>query len=198
MYFKITNAAENHNCFQYVDGLNILIDEFDDDPSHSCVAGGLYFSDAANIFKFLGYGIYLREVILPTDNPNFKMVKDPKGDKWRANMIILGKRYDLSMTDTFKYLVELGANIYAENNLALRLSAAQGDLEIVKYLVENGADIHANNDQALRWSANNGHLEIVKYLVECGANIHAYNDEALRCSVGKGHLEVYHYLKSKC
>ena len=72
MYFKITNAPENHHVFQYVDGLNVLKDKFNNNPNDSCCAGGLYFTDAENIFKFLGYGSYLRKVILPFDNPDFK------------------------------------------------------------------------------------------------------------------------------
>ena len=47
MYFKITNAKENHHGFQYVDGLNVLIEEFNDDPNDSCCAGGLYFTRRA-------------------------------------------------------------------------------------------------------------------------------------------------------
>src|SRR5438874_310821 len=85
MYYKITNEKENHNGFQYVNGLNILKDKFNANPNESCCAGGLYFTDAANIPKFLKYGNYLREVELPTTNPDFCMVKDPDGDKWRAN-----------------------------------------------------------------------------------------------------------------
>ena len=72
----------------------MLEEKFNDDPTKSCCAGGLYFTNSKNIFKFLDYGIYLREIILPTDNPDFRMIKDKEGDKWRANMIILGKRYD--------------------------------------------------------------------------------------------------------
>ena len=106
MYFKITNPAENHNGFQYSDGLNVLKDKFNDNPNHACCSGGLYFTNGENIFKFLNYGIYLREITLPTENPDFKKIKDPSGDKWRANMIFLGKRYDLSNVDTFKYLME--------------------------------------------------------------------------------------------
>ena len=49
------------------------------------------------------------------------------------------------------------------------MSAKNGRMEMVKYLVELGADIHAENEYALRWSAKHGHLEIVKYLVELGA-----------------------------
>ena len=117
MYFKITNADENHYGFQYVNGLNVLKEEFNDDPNQSCCKGGLYFTDAANIFEFLNFGIYLREITLPTLDPNFCMVKD--NNKWRANMIILGKRHELSNVDTFKLLIENRADIRAFNYFAL-------------------------------------------------------------------------------
>ena len=222
MYFKITNEKENHHGFQYVDGLNVLLDDFNDDPNQSCCKGGFYFTDAINIFKYLGYGIYLREIILPVTNPNFRMVK-VGGYKWRANMIILGKRYELSNIDTLKYLIELetnkncacvqsarygylelvkylaenGADINANNDYAFRQSARYGHLEVVKYLVEHGrADIHANNDYALGLSAKNGHLDVVKFLVENGANIHADNDYALRWSGNNDDSRVIDYLES--
>ena len=196
MYFKITNAEENHHGFQYMDGLNVLIEEFNDDPNQSCCAGGLYFTDVANIFNFLSYGIYLREVILPTKNANFKMIKDKDKDnnKWRANMIILGKRFNLCSIDTFEYLIEKGANIHANNDYVFRWSAENGHLDVVKYLIEKGADVHADNDCALRWSAENGHLDVVKYLIEKDANVHVDNDYALRWSAENGHLDVVKYL----
>ena len=134
MYFKITNPTENHNGFQYSDGLNVLKDKFDDDPNRSCCSGGLYFTNIENIFKFFNYGIYLREVTLPTENPDFQIIKDPSGDKWRANMIIMGNRYDLSNVDTFKYLVEKGANIHASDDYALQWSAGNGHSEVHNFL----------------------------------------------------------------
>ena len=167
MYFKITNKEENHHGFQYIDGLNILTDDFNDDPNQSCCPGGLYFSDAANILKFYNYGVYLREVTLPTKNPNFCMIKD--GDKWRANMIILGKRYELSDFDTIKYLIKNGA----DKNDALCISAKNGNLEMVQYLVENGANIHYKSDFALYLSLRNTHLPVTKYLMKNGANQYA-------------------------
>ena len=45
MYFKITNAEENHNGFQYVDGLNILKDEFNDDSDQSCCKSKPWFGN---------------------------------------------------------------------------------------------------------------------------------------------------------
>ena len=203
-YYKITNAEENHHGFQYKDGLNILIEKFNDNPEEHCCAGGLYFTNAKNIFKFLDYGIYLREITLPVDNLDFKMVIDE--NKYRANMIILGKRYELANVETIKMLIEAGAN----TDCVLKWSAKNGYLEVVKYLIEEkGADVHANKDSALRRSAKNGHLEVVKYLiepklnlplgnkVEKGADIHADNDYALRFSARNGHLEVVKYLIEK-
>ena len=45
IYYKITNASENHHGFQYQDGLNELQEEFNDNPDDHCCAGGLYFTD---------------------------------------------------------------------------------------------------------------------------------------------------------
>lgn len=91
LYFKITSTKEIHHGihhnFQLEDGLNILEEEFNNDPNRSCCLGDLYFTDAAHIFKFVDHGVYLREVTLPTDNPDFLMIKNKKGDTWKANMI---------------------------------------------------------------------------------------------------------------
>src|SRR3989344_2681519 len=69
-----------------------------------------------------------------------------------------------------------------------------GYLDKVISLLDQGADIHANHDLALRWSACSGHLPVVQYLLEQGADIHAENDCALRLSARNGHLPVVQYL----
>lgn len=98
-YYKITNDQECHHGFQYKDGLNIDMLPFSHEGS--CVAGGLYFTTAEYIINFFDYGSNVREIFLPTENPSFRMVMDPQGDKWRANMIILGKKYPLSLIRIF-------------------------------------------------------------------------------------------------
>lgn len=118
MYYKITNTNENNNGFQFVDGLNILNNDFNK-TTKSCCYDGFYFTDITNIFKFLDCGIYLREVTLPTENSNFKMIKDKSDDKWIANMFILGKCHNLFTIETFKYSIENRADIHANNDLAL-------------------------------------------------------------------------------
>jgi len=39
-----------------------------------------------------------------------------------------------------------------------------GHIEVVKYLVENGANISAQDDIALRWASQNRHIEVINYL----------------------------------
>ena len=189
MYFKITNESENHHGLQYHDGL--IEDILPFQKEGSCVPGGIYFTLVKYIPRFLNYGIWIREVQIPEDA---KMVQDPEGEKWRASKVILGSRKDLREVETWKYLVQQGVDIHADNDLVLRYLASNGHLEVLKYLVQQGVDIRANNDEALRSAAFNGHLEVLKYLVQQGADIHANNDLALRSSALYGHLEVLKYL----
>lgn len=220
MYFKITNQEENHYGFQYYDGLNILDKLFNEEGS--CVPGGLYFTDNNNICRFLGYGIHLREIHLPLNDPDFKMVLDPGYNKWRANKIILGKKYFLGDIQTFEYLKSIDADFNIANSFPIRWAAENGYLEVVKYLAKNGADIemafkravfdghlktikiliemgadpNCENDYSIRWAAHNGHLLVVKYLVSMGADIRSNDDCPVRWAAENGHFEIVKYLYS--
>lgn len=92
-----------------------------------------------------------------------------------------------------KYLVELEADIHAENDSATCLSAENGHLDIVKCLIEHGANIHAN-DYPLRKSTENGHFEIIKYLVELGANVNADDGHSLKWAIFTARLDIAMYL----
>ena len=47
-------------------------------------------------------------------------------------------------------------------------AAQNNQIDELKNLLEQGADIHANDDEALILSAKSGHLETVKFLVTQG------------------------------
>ena len=68
-YYKITNHLEKHHGYQYQDGLNILDKPFEEEGK--CVPGGLYFTTIEHIPNFYSYGVYLREIFLPQDDPEF-------------------------------------------------------------------------------------------------------------------------------
>ena len=130
--FKITNKTEIHHNFQYSTGVNTDVLPFNDDIKDDCCKGGLYFSKAEDIFRWINSdSSCIREVTISDDEVIIK-----QQNKYRAHTIILGERMSLFEVSTWKYLVE------------------------------HGADIHANNNHALRWAAENGYLEVVKYLEE--------------------------------
>ena len=118
-YYKITNRRENHNGYQYQDGLNLLDKRFQ--VRGTCVAGGLYFTTLEHIHNFYNYGCWLREVEIPEEA---QLVKDSTGDKWRADMIILKKKYPLYSTrvaETFNLKVNTdyikGAAEFGSSNI---------------------------------------------------------------------------------
>lgn len=218
LYYTITNAKEKHNGFQYKDGLNVLEKEFD--PSLDYCANELYFSDIEHIFDFIEFGIYVREITLPIDNAEFKIVR--LDNKYRANMIILGKQYRLNNIETMKmlsdrgakmnkdnlllwsaqncywhlvkYFIDQGANIHANNDQILIYCVVHGTVKTIEYLIRHGIDIHANDDRILIYCIKNGSFEMVKYLIDNGANIHAEYDYALRSYAAKGDLAAVKYL----
>ena len=55
-FYKIFNEEENHRGFQYVDGLNIDIDNFNTDSFDD----GLYFCEKQYIGLYVDYKIYIR------------------------------------------------------------------------------------------------------------------------------------------
>lgn len=174
MFFKITNWYENHNGFQYQDGLNVLIGPFNDDPSISCCEGGLYFTDSSNILDFLGYGCFIREVFLPWNDPDFKMVKD--NNKWRANKIILGKKYDLWEIETLELLKNEGVDIYVKKYEQLLNSIYdEGDYLVIKFLIDNDVKKVTYKNFSYKACVENDY-EIMKYLIEKNINLNKWKD----------------------
>jgi hypothetical protein len=171
-YYKILNKKECHNGLQYKDGLNEDPLSFAEDGS--CVPGGIYFA-SKDIFAFIDYGPWIREVTIPED---VKMIKDPGygpeklrygPEEFRADKVILGSRRKID-AEVIKELIREGADIHAGNDCALRWAAGNGHTEIVKLLLDRDADIHG----ALRRAVESGYTETVKLLLDRGANTYVY------------------------
>lgn len=218
-FYKITNKNECHNDYQYTDGLNILPDTFIENKS--CGKGGFYFADVKNILKFLDFGIYLREITLPTTNPDFKMVQ--VDDKYKSNMIILGKKYSLFEPETFQKLINEKASLvdskecisnfvikhnkpaifelvkryvnfnrYDFNHSHLYKACTNGCTEIVKFLAE--LKFNLQNETAFTSAVDNNHTEIVKIIIQNGVDIHYGKDYALKWASHFGNLDLVKFL----
>jgi hypothetical protein len=113
-YFKVMSHDFIHHGFKYEMGLNELNGTFNDDPHASCVGGRLYFTTREHIQNFFDYGTWLVTIKLPKDNSNFKMIRDPEGDKYGANMIILEEKYSLFDIKTYE---KFGLSMTANTNI---------------------------------------------------------------------------------
>src|SRR5271155_5546491 len=85
--YKATNREEKHYGMSYATGINR--DVLPWDPSGSCSAGGIYYSDEQNIFAHLYGKHWLREVTLL---PESRTYADPEGGKWKTDILSLGER----------------------------------------------------------------------------------------------------------
>lgn len=127
---KILNTEWLHHGFQYKKGLNILIEPFNDNPLLSCIEGGLYVSNTDNIHKFYYFGDTIALIYFPKNNPELKIVHNPGGDKWRANMLIIGETYSLLDIDTYKKLgIEIDSDV-------LYKICKNGDIDILRNFVK--------------------------------------------------------------
>jgi hypothetical protein len=70
MYYKLLRKDLCHHGFQYKLGLNVDTVPFN--PSGSCEAGGLYFTDMAHLHLFDMFGDLIGEIEVPADAQIYK------------------------------------------------------------------------------------------------------------------------------
>lgn len=191
MYLKITNEQENHHGLQYQDGVVMDILPFNDNPKHSCCAGGIYFSDIKNILLYCGYGVWVREVEIPEGT---RWIPDPNGRKWRAEKLFFHPRKELWTVETFQWLIDNGADLHIDQECILRKVVTEGYVKIAEFLINKGADIHVLNNYPLREAINVGELEMVKLLVKKGADVNVNNGYCLNTALRNGNFKIAKYL----
>jgi hypothetical protein len=89
VFYKITNHVENHNEFQYKEGLNILQQEYN--STQECGPGGLYVTNKEDLHEFAGFGHNIREIHIPKDAKITKF-----SQKYKVDKLIFLKKYSFS------------------------------------------------------------------------------------------------------
>ncbi|XWV25326.1 mg247 protein [Tupanvirus deep ocean] len=180
-YFKVTNLEEIHNDFAYIDGLNSLDGEFEETNDH--VENGLYFTTIDYIPKYYYLGINLREIILPNDN-EFKMIKLNNGDKFRANKIILGKKYSLYDPITYDMFgLNMEYNIHLVNH-----ASEHAHINFLDKWKENKWNLKYSTD-AIDLASQNGHVEVLEWWVNSGFEL-KYTKHAIDWACEYGHEKI--------
>ena len=77
---------------------------------------------------------------------------------------------------------------------ALVHAANEGLTDLVQYLIEKGANMHVNNEMALYLAAKKGHMDVVQLLVEHGACVNNRVHNAAAVALSNGFDRIAHYL----
>ena len=167
-FYKVTTRDEIHHGFSYQDGENVLIEPFAEEGS--CCSGGLYFTDKTNLHNFLSYGVWIREITLPLNDERLKVVADPSGDKYRANILIFGKRYSLLDPDTFTKFDLPMSRCYQK--LQEYITSNETDVEAYENAFKTSHGARIIFDVLKEKSAVESHGDVtIKFLLENSASV---------------------------
>ena len=125
-YYKILQKDMCHHGFHYKLGLNK--DHLPFYPHGSCLPGGLYFTDREHILSYVYFGELLAEVTVPC---NARVYKDPYGDQYKADQIILSNIVPIYQSDLVQPCWEmkpgsiLGMNTKSGANLCVGMSEVE-------------------------------------------------------------------------
>ena len=140
-FYKITNQKENHNNFQYKDGINEDILEFN--PSSENEKGGLYFTELNKIMYWIDYGVNIRRVIILDDSLVYIEKNKFKTNKFILDNKVLINEFEYWNDNDFcKLSIEINPNLlqYVTNQTdELCKMAIIKDPEML-YFVKNQTD----------------------------------------------------------
>ncbi|AUV58977.1 ankyrin repeat protein [Bandra megavirus] len=172
-FYKFIDESWIQRGFLYKEGLNILDKPFE--KHGSCVPGGLYFTDMANILNYLSYGTRLVEVTIPIDAQ--VVADDYDSHKWRADKIIIKNIGIITDIDTIKYLINEGANFTKYIPKFFDTSIKNNNFELLKYLLKNFLkDSREMQKKIKNTVVSHGYYEdnILYLLIKYGAEIDDY------------------------
>nr|WBF70225.1 ankyrin repeat protein [Megavirus caiporensis] len=132
-FYKFIDESWIQRGFLYKEGLNVLDKPFE--KHGSCVPGGLYFTDMANILDYLSYGTRLVEVTIPIDAQ--VVVDDYDSHKWRADKIIVKNIGIITDIDTIQYLIDKDANFTKYIHKFYDISIKNHNYVLLKFLLKN-------------------------------------------------------------
>jgi hypothetical protein len=199
--FKVFNETETHHGFHYEEGvLNRLKEPFS--RTGSCVRGGFYFTTKEHISKFLSFGNHVRRVHVPFDHPDVKVVRDPEGNKYRTNMLMLGKKCTVeelcSMMSLLDILVwkaiDRSEVFYHWNRLgkpgmseiSMDTASVLGLVDVLEWWKNSGRDCKWS-DFAMDGASELGHVKVLEWWKNSGLEC-KWSDKAIN-RASRGILE---------
>jgi hypothetical protein len=190
-YYQILDYDLKYCGHQYTFGLNKLV-VFDNNPNNSCSKNRLYVTTSEHIRKFFGYGVWLVIIELPTDDPEFKIVEDPLGDRWGVNILTITEKHSLFDQSTYD---KIGLSI-RDNYSIVDMASSAGNYDFlewyVKYLKELNIETKYNvpyTTDAIDNASANGHTKVLEWWNNSGLYL-KYTDRTIVDAIKNNRIEV--------
>jgi ankyrin repeat protein len=150
----------------------------------SCCSGGFYFTTIKYIKNYYSYGVNLRKISLPISDDDFQIVKDPSGNKWRANKIILEEKYSLFDFEVYKLF---GLDI-TKNDYIVDAASKYGRIDFLTKWKSSAIKLVYSN-KAMDDASENGHIDVLNWWMSSGFEI-KYSMSAMDYASQNGHINV--------
>lgn len=77
-------------------------------------------------------------------------------------------------------------------------ASTNGHLDVARFLLDRGANVNSQDDLALISASKNGILDVVRLLLDRGANVNGQDDLALSWASDKGHIDSTDPSETRC
>ncbi|AQN68531.1 ankyrin repeat protein [Saudi moumouvirus] len=146
------------------------------------------------------YQLSIIKYLMATDNLDYIKNMISKIYNFDVNMengILLKLSIVNNIFNNIEYLINIGANLYIEDNIIAKIAAQEGNIEILQYILKNCSI--CLQDDLIFYAAISRHnpLEKIKFLDDYGINLHIYNDHILITAVQKNIITAVEYLLFK-
>ncbi|AGC02157.1 ankyrin repeat protein [Acanthamoeba polyphaga moumouvirus] len=146
------------------------------------------------------YQLSIIKYLMATDNLDYIKNMISKIYNFDVNMengILLKLSIVNNIFNNIEYLINIGANLYIEDNIIAKIAAQEGNIEIFQYILKNCSI--CLQDDLIFYAAISRHnpLEKIKFLDDYGINLHIYNDHILITAVQKNLITAVEYLLFK-
>ena len=102
--------------------------------------------------------------------------------------------YKIGTVEDLQLFKKFSLNPRWGSSFALQYASLKGDVEVVRQMIDMNADVGAQDNRALRSASAHGHTEVVKLLFLKGADLQAVQNDAIKEASTSGKIDTVQFL----
>jgi len=149
------------------------------------------FTTIEYIKEFYHHGTVITVIKIPKNNPEFSILPDPiRRGQWRANKIIIGKKFSLYDPKTYKLF---GLKM-SDNDYIVNFASLSGNVDFLKWWVKSDVNLSYTN-VAMNMASRNGHVHVLDWWLKSCLRL-KYTSESMDSASIHGRENVLEWWKN--